>query len=256
MQNEKVNATPEAPIVDFLIGGVQKGGTSALHSMLSCHPELYLPDVKELHFFDRDTTYQPSAPDYAFYHRYFADKHVNSKCGEATPSYFFTDPVADRVKKYNPSMKWIILLRHPVLRAYSHWNMQRVRGWEKLDFFNALEAETDRLRTLPEKERPRFAYAARGHYAAQIRRLLSFFDLSQCLFIKSQSLYKNSNACLESIVQFLGVTEFDFPELKIRIGDYQTSLSNEQIAELSKRFASDMHETNKLTGVNLEQAIF
>jgi hypothetical protein len=41
--------------VSVFIGGVQKGGTSALHAYLARHPDLCPPPRKELHFFDDET---------------------------------------------------------------------------------------------------------------------------------------------------------------------------------------------------------
>ena len=41
-------------LVNFVIGGTQKGGTSALDSFLRQHPEICLPETKkELHYFDQ-----------------------------------------------------------------------------------------------------------------------------------------------------------------------------------------------------------
>ena len=40
--------------LQFLVAGVQKGATSALHYYLRQHPDLYLPTKKELHFFDNE----------------------------------------------------------------------------------------------------------------------------------------------------------------------------------------------------------
>jgi len=54
--------------VDFVIGGTQKGGTSALDSFLRQHPDICMPDTKkELHFFDRET----ENTDYKKYHANF-----------------------------------------------------------------------------------------------------------------------------------------------------------------------------------------
>ena len=57
--------------VDFVIGGTQKGGTSALDSFLRQHPEVCMPQTKkELHFFDREA----DDTDYEKYHANFKPK--------------------------------------------------------------------------------------------------------------------------------------------------------------------------------------
>ncbi|MDT5042357.1 MAG: hypothetical protein QOE51_3342, partial [Actinoplanes sp.] len=42
------------PLPDFLIAGVPKAGTTALHAALTPHPDLYLSKVKEPKFFLTD----------------------------------------------------------------------------------------------------------------------------------------------------------------------------------------------------------
>ena len=37
---------------DFICAGMQKAGTQWLYDQLQCHPEFWMPPVKELHFFD------------------------------------------------------------------------------------------------------------------------------------------------------------------------------------------------------------
>jgi hypothetical protein len=39
----------------FLGIGAQKAGTTWLHRMLSLHPDIGMPEQKELHFWDRGT---------------------------------------------------------------------------------------------------------------------------------------------------------------------------------------------------------
>ena len=52
----------EPPRVNFLIAGVQKGGTTALFDYLGDYPDVGLSDVKEVHFFD-DEAQDWAAPD-------------------------------------------------------------------------------------------------------------------------------------------------------------------------------------------------
>ena len=48
---------PYRPLLDFMIVGVQKGGTNALYRFLREHPEIGMSSRKEVHLFD--------APDYS-----------------------------------------------------------------------------------------------------------------------------------------------------------------------------------------------
>ena len=40
--------------LDFLIVGAPKCGTTAMHEFLRAHPEIYLPERKELHYYGSD----------------------------------------------------------------------------------------------------------------------------------------------------------------------------------------------------------
>ena len=121
-------------MVDFLICGTQKGGTSALHEYLSEHPDLCLSATKELHFFDNEELFQQGAPDYAPCHAAFRQKMPSQLAGESTPIYMYWEPSPKRIWEYNPRMKLIVLLRNPIDRAYAHWNMERSGGRRAFPF--------------------------------------------------------------------------------------------------------------------------
>ncbi|HZR78058.1 MAG TPA: sulfotransferase domain-containing protein, partial [Chthoniobacterales bacterium] len=147
--------------VDFVIGGTQKGGTSALDSFLRQHPGICMPTTrKELHFFDREEDNR----DYKAYHANFQPQPQHRVTGEASPIYMYWETAPYRIWKYNPNMKWILALRNPVERAFSAWNMETKRGKEKLSFAQAIEKEADRCReALPLQHRV-YSYVDRGLY--------------------------------------------------------------------------------------------
>ena len=67
--------------LDFLVGGVQKAGTSALDHYLRMHPELCLPDTKELHFFANERMAKRSKwYRHRYYHNFFVSA-VKINCG-------------------------------------------------------------------------------------------------------------------------------------------------------------------------------
>ena len=243
--------------VQFLIGGVQKAGTTALHSMLIEHPDIHIPASKELHFFDNPVFFKNDPPNYQHYHDLFLTQHNNSSplhtqiCGDATPSYLYRASAIERVYDYNPGMKWVIILRHPIDRAYSQWNMQRARGLEKLTFTDALLAEPDRLATLPDDQRHKFAYLDRGRYAAQITRLLSYFGKRQCLFIECENMRNNSASVLSDITGFLGAADFKFVHKKRHSGNYANKLSTTLRRQLTSDFKEDIANTEILTQLDL-----
>src|SRR6058998_2548566 len=155
--------------LDFILAGAQKSGTTALHYFLSRHPDIAMGDQQEIHFFDNDALFV-SEPDYKPLHKHYPLLASSMIAGDCTPSYMYHEPSVERIFKYNPRIKFLVLLRNPVDRAFAHWNMQRFRNREPLDFFDAVREEQTRIAGAPATEARRFAYVQRGFYGRQLER--------------------------------------------------------------------------------------
>ena len=178
---------------DFIIIGAQKGGTSSLFNYLSQHSQIQLPSVKEIHFFDYNY-----GKGIEWYRKQFPGKFIRLKItGEASPYYLFHPLVPQRVFSCCPNAKFIVLLRNPVDRAYSHFMMEKKRGDEPLTFEEAINIEPQIINNEENKiinnpeyrsiSHQRSSYLARGMYYSQIKRWLNYFPKKQFLFIKSES---------------------------------------------------------------------
>ncbi len=176
--------------VGFVVAGAQKAGTTALDAYLRLHPDISMASQKEVHFFDKDDVYASDQPAFDYYHKFFnADDYRAGKLlGEATPSYIFLHRVAARIWQYNRSMKFIVILRNPIDRAFSHWNMEHVRGNETLSFFDAVTQESIRGGAALENQHRVYSYIARGYYSCQLQRLWDFFPKQQVLILKYDDL--------------------------------------------------------------------
>ncbi len=240
--------------VDFLIGGTMKGGTSALNAFLDQHPEIRMATGKEAHFFDSDEHFKPGVrPDYERYHRQFAPGPDTRLLGDATPVYLYWEPVPERVMAYNPRMKWVLLLRQPVERAYSHWNMLRQNGHEPLDFADAVAAESWRRAGLSGQCRV-FSYLDRGFYAKQLRRLFRAMPRRQVLVLRSEELRRDHHATLERIFTFLGVDHgVQIEPAAIHERSYETPLPAALKRELTMRFVEDIRDLERMLGWDLAE---
>lgn len=201
-----------APRIGFVIGGAQKCGTSALASYLAEHPGLALPAAKEAHVFDApdfDDGWDAAAVDRR-YAPHLAHAPERALCGDATPIYLFHPRCIGRIARYNPGMRWIVLLRDPVERALSHYWMERGRGTETWPLWPALLLERWRLRghgddfALDSPLR-RHSYRARGEYARQLDALFGRFPREQVLILLSHDLAERPRPCLERVYAFLEV---------------------------------------------------
>jgi hypothetical protein len=240
--------------VDFVIGGTQKGGTSALDSFLRQHPEICMPTTrKELHFFDREE--EKSEPDwrrYNAYHANFKPQPQHRVIGEASPIYMYWETAPDRIWRYNPKMKWILALRNPVERAFSAWNMETKRGKEILSFAEAIDKDAERCReALPLQHRV-YSYVDRGFYAQQVRRLFNIFGKENVLVLLSEELRNEHHKTLRCVFEFLGVdSSFVPPEASVFEQEYSDKIDNQLRSRLIDIFQSDIKELEKLIGRDL-----
>jgi hypothetical protein len=181
---------------DFVIIGAQKGGTSFLYYLLTRHPLVEPAARKELHFFDQPEHFDKGAE---WYRRCFP--RVGSKdgqrsiTGEATPYYLFDPPVAERMAKIVPKTQLIALLRNPIDRAYSHYQMQVKRGTEPRSFEEAIE-------------QPHSSYVSRGIYVDQLLRWFEFFSKEQMLILKSEDFFERPVETLKVVLTFLDLPDW------------------------------------------------
>lgn len=200
----------------FILLGAQKAGTTSLFSYLMQTPGMAAPRVNEIHFFD-DNYVRGDAWYRSFFPLAASLRHGGSAAftGEKTPYYLFHPFVPERVARFDPSVKLIVLLRDPVERAYSHFRHAREQGFEPVTSFQeALDLEEERLEgattVLADARRQHFShqhhsYRARGVYIEQIRRWLEYFHRRQMLIVPSEDLFVNPRETHRAVCRFLGV---------------------------------------------------
>ena len=215
--------------VDFIICGAQKGGTTALDAYLREHPQICMANNKEVHFFDNESNFLKKDHDYSKYHSFFSPQKKHDVIGEATPIYMYWNNAPKRIWNYNPNMKLILLLRNPIDRAYSHWNMEQLRNADNLSFFDAIKNEKSRcLEAFPYQHRV-YSYIDRGLYVEQLQRLKKYFPSNQILILKSEYLKKQPDKALENICTFLDIAPFESVEAKnIHSHPYKSKMSQEE----------------------------
>src|ERR1700746_466916 len=232
--------------LDFILAGAQKSGTPGLHYFLESHPEITMGDQQEMHFFDDEIIF--SGPvDYGLLHKHFGPVRPVTIAGECTPIYIYWKPAMERIWKYNPKIKLLIILRNPVDRAFAHWNMQRFKGREPLDFFDAVREEQARIAGAPPAAARRFAYVDRGFYSRQLARLFKFFPREQVKAVKFEEFKKNQRETLACIFSFLGCKPLRSVRNKDRnVVPYQRAMNWEERVFLYNLFAEDIANVERL----------
>ncbi|WP_133470511.1 sulfotransferase family protein [Paraglaciecola marina] len=131
----KKNSPIEKP--HFICIGSQRAGTTWLHECLSEHPDVFVPEQKELHFFN--THYEKGLE---YYQSHFLEADENNKnlvVGEVTPNYYHDKTALLRIKEHYPNVKIIFILREPVSRAFSHYQLSSMGPFQGLSFKDAYQ---------------------------------------------------------------------------------------------------------------------
>ena len=247
----------DGPLVNFLVVGVQKGGTTALHEYLAEQGGVALPDVKEVHFFD-DEGQDWSRPDYRAYHARFPDP-AGRPCGEVTPIYSYWPQSLERIFAYNPAMRLVLMLRDPVERAWSHWRMEYARGAEREPFAWCVRQGRRRLfEAEPWGHHREFSYVERGFYGEQVERLFGLFPKEQVLVLRSDDLRDDPAPVLASVRRFIGAAAAPPPQARaVHVGrqmDYGSELTAADAAYLRGLYARDQARLRALTGLGFAGA--
>ena len=220
-------------IPSFFVIGMQKAGTSTLHSLLKQDKRFCLPYKKETHFFS--TNFNKGVD---WYIQHFNNN--NSIKGEVDPSYIFFPNALKNIKKINSKPKFIVIMRKPLDRAYSHFLMSKSRGYETLTFNEALMNEEKRLSNDSNLFNfSNFSYLNRSKYFNLISVLKSEFEESEILYLKFDDLLSASGKkkLMYKVYNFLDLSininiNYDIHENKS--GTYKFKFLNNLIYKDSK----------------------
>ncbi len=172
---------------DFLIIGASRSGTSSLHRSLEEHPELSGPNVggnkKEVHFFDRK--FERGAE---WYFDLFKGNKYNF---ESTPNYLYHKKSPERISKTLPDCKFIIMLRNPINRAWSHFINWKARNNWSIEILKNPEHEV----------------LKKGIYIEQLLRWSKYFRRDRFKIIRSEDFYGNPELIIKETYQWLGLKD-------------------------------------------------
>ncbi|MFB6226472.1 MAG: sulfotransferase [Candidatus Paceibacteria bacterium] len=180
----------------FFIIGHPRSGTTSLYEMLKKHPNVFMPEDKEPHFFCKDVNQKISLKKE--YLELFSNARGEKAIGEATADYLRSSVSAREIKKFSPNAKIIMILREPVelLRALYQKNIEA--GKESISSISEKIFDQD--------------YIEITEYSKQIRRYLDNFPKENIKIIIYDD-YKNHNKkTLKGIFEFLGVDKNFVPK--------------------------------------------
>ena len=204
---------------DLLIVGAQRCGTTSMFKALGQHPEVARPFLRKgVHYFDKHYD-----RDFSWYVGHFPTAATSRlrRPGravhtlESSPYYMFHPLVPARIAADLPGVRLIVMLRDPVMRAYSAHSHELARGFESLGFEEALEAEPTRLRgerermvddpTYQSRSWQHHAYVTRGQYIDQLLELEKLFGRDRICVVDSQDFFEDPAPIFAEVLEDLGL---------------------------------------------------
>lgn len=244
----------------LIILGAQKAGTTALFEMLVKHPWAMPPIKKELHHFAWDWHYAQGMDHYLASFPKIAPWRRKAFTFEGSPSYLFhADKVAERIKVNLPEVTCLAILRDPVKRAYSAWNMNRgfkddpeqAGAYDPRTFAQAVEDEIAGRTT-----KPHHLYLARGNYAGQLLHFKKHFPKEQLLIRSYLDLKRDPNAFVQDICSHLNIPAIpkgvELASIRANTRRYTEKLDPVLAAELYRHFAPELESLNSVLGYQID----
>lgn len=205
---------------NFFIIGAPKCGTTALTEYLQTHPDIFITNPKEPHFFSKnDIAGYEGVSTLDDYLRLYSAIKEQKMVGEASVLYLYSSEALAKIKSFAPKAKIIVMLRKTSEYIYSYHSQLLLNGDENImSFEEAWGIEHSRKKG---KHIPKYCRAEKllyyrdvGRLGNQLERLYTIFSGAQVHVIFLEDMAQNPKEVYKSVLQFLGVDDdgrTDFP---------------------------------------------
>ena len=173
---------------NFLYIGPDKAGSSWIFALLRQHPNCFVPDCKDIYFFDR---YYDRGINW--YRSFFSQARPDMAIGELSHDYLFSSIAALRIKSDFSSMKLIACLRNPAERSFSHYLYMVRSGRTRLPFLRAIEKYPEII--------------SNSLYYRHLKIYYSLFDSNSIKILFFDDLQSNPKNFAKEIFRFLKIDE-------------------------------------------------
>jgi hypothetical protein len=206
---------------EFFIVGAPKCGTTAMQEYLRLHPDIFMPEMKEIHHFADDLlkTDDPFLSKEK-YLSLFTGAKEGQIVGEASVYYLFSKNAASNIKSFCPTAKIIIMLRNPVDVLYSRHSQLVYNGDEDIiDFEASLAAEEKRRNgeMIPDHIRieKKLLHSEVVKFTEQVKRYFDIFGRTHVHVIIYDDFKKDTAGVYCETLRFLNADISFKPDLKI-----------------------------------------
>ncbi|PZO13579.1 MAG: hypothetical protein DCF25_15900 [Leptolyngbya foveolarum] len=215
---------------DFIIVGAEKSGTTSLHQYLKSHPHVVAPIEKEIDFFDLE--YGCGLEWYLSHFPPASGKEsaqTNWITGETSANYLYSEVALERVFEHFPQIKLVAILRDPVDRTVSRYNMMVRNGAEKRSFKVAIAEEISHIQQATTEDAidwralNQCRHVGNSLYYHHLKRWLALFSRQQLLVLQSEDLFSQPQQTMQQFYRLLGLDSDRSPQKypQHNAGDYQ-----------------------------------
>lgn len=212
--------------------GAMKAGTTSFVEVLSQHPQLFVPPIKEPHYFVDSLPkelYEPSrffdlahyfetdfpqslhitkVENNEHYKKLFSGAKTEQYLLDASTAYLHAQESARHIFKYNPNAKIIVLLRDPIKRAFSQYKMDVGLGMIRTSFEKMI---IDDIENYNNGVLPWYTYLGMSLYARAVRRYQELFK--DVLVLNFEDFIKYNDQFLNELTTFLDIEPFEKMEI-------------------------------------------
>lgn len=247
-------------LIDAMIVGAEKAGTTSLLDYLGQHPSIAIPGK----YSGRRVNIETGAEFDVFLREKLGVEQtrtlISNEFGTLpgniktvmakSVSMLYDRQAIDRLKFHNPGAKVIVGVRSPVDRALSSFNYQRYRGAEKLlDFSAAVERELSGADLSIHLK-----YLLKSSYMGHVAYLDEVFGSDNVLIFVFELMRDDQRMCYERICRFVGVDTDFLPDFEHR--NRAKVARSQRLAQFLSTDSFSKRFVRRITGRELRHKIF
>jgi len=197
------NIKEENNKIDFIGIGAEKAGTTWIADCLREHPEIYIPKIKELFFFNEYEPHYLKIKNLKYtwgidwYLNQFKKVNKDKIKGEFSPTYLYCQYAPIRIKKYLKNIKIIVILREPAARLFSQYLNDKKLGLNK-------------KLNLEETIKNNRSYIEKSLYYQHLKNYYNIFNKENLLVLILEEFINNKEKEIKKVFKFLNLKNVNF----------------------------------------------
>ncbi len=214
--------------IELMIIGAQKAGTTSLNMYLQQHPNIATHHTIEFGMFADENSYKKG---FQYHYNNAVDEMVKN---DKRKSHFIAKRVGlmnnkallAKLIEHNPRVKVLIVLRHPVYRAFSAFQYCRNKGMEPYNNFEDAVYKNDPSRFKGNTRiQKNCEYLLRSSYLQHLKNVYEIFPAEQVKVLLLEQMTINFKDQLNDIVEWIELPVFDF-DISVRFNEREDTYSN------------------------------